>query len=276
MPTHSFGYKPSKPDARDLLYRTIAPTAVALPPSVDLRSQCSPVRDQGQLGSCTGFAIAVGMREFLENATPTPPTPPSPGCSLASLLPKFITRRFKLALTPLSPLFLYYEERVLEGTVGVDAGAEPRDGFKVLNQMGCAKEVDWPYDISRFTVAPPDAAVKSAGDYKVAAYHRLTDLTDAKTCLAGGAGFVLGFYVYSSFESIGANGKMPMPASGEQVIGGHAVFAAGYFDDPSWAGGGYLVVKNSWGIDWGDHGYFYMPYAYVTADRVPDLWTATV
>ncbi len=65
MPAHSFGYKPSKPDARDLLYRAIAPRVAALPPSVDLRSQCSPVRDQGQLGSCTGFAIAVGMREFL-------------------------------------------------------------------------------------------------------------------------------------------------------------------------------------------------------------------
>jgi C1A family cysteine protease len=276
MATHSFGYKPSKPDSRDFLYKAIAPKAVALPPSVDLRSQCSPVRDQGQLGSCTGFAIAVGMREFLEGATPTPPTPPSPGCSLAKLLPKFITQRFKLALTPLSPLFLYYEERVLEGTVSVDAGAEPRDGFKVLNQIGCAKEVDWPYDISRFTVAPPDAVVKSAGDYKVSAYHRLTDLTDAKTCLVGGAGFVLGFYVYSSFESIGADGKMPMPASGEPVIGGHAVFAAGYYDDASWAGGGYLIVKNSWGIDWGDHGYFYMPYAYVTPNRVLELWTATV
>jgi C1A family cysteine protease len=276
MATHSFGYKPSKPDARDFLYKAIAPKAVALPPSVDLRSQCSPVRDQGQLGSCTGFAIAVGMREFLEGATPTPPPAPSPGCSPAKLLAWLFPPKLKLALTPLSPLFLYYEERVLEGTVNQDAGAEPRDGFKVLNQTGCAREVDWPYNISRFADAPPSTVVQSAGDFKVSAYHRLTDLTDAKTCLASGAGFVLGFYVYSSFENIGANGKMPMPASGEQVIGGHAVFAAGYADDTSWAGGGYLTIKNSWGSDWGDHGYFYMPYAYVTPDLVPDLWTATV
>jgi C1A family cysteine protease len=276
MPAHSFGYKPSKPDTRDFLYRAIAPTVAALPPSVDLRSKCSPVRDQGQLGSCTGFAIAVGMREFLEGATPTPPPTPSPGCPLALLLPKLITQRFKLALTPLSPLFLYYEERVLEGTVSQDAGAEPRDGFKVLNQTGCAREVDWPYDISRFTVAPPDTVVQSATDFKVSAYHRLTDLTDVKTCLTSGAGFVVGFYVYSSFENIGADGKMPMPGSGEQVIGGHAVFAAGYYDDASWAGGGYLIIKNSWGVGWGDQGYFYMPYAYLTPDRVPDLWTATV
>jgi C1A family cysteine protease len=276
MPAHSFGYKPSKPDARDFLYKAVAPQAVALPASVDLRDKCSPVRDQGQLGSCTGFAIAVGMREFLENATPTPPTP-SPGCSLAKLLlPQFVTQRFKLALTPLSPLFLYYEERALEGTVNEDAGAEPRDGFKVLNQTGCAKETDWPYIISRFKDAPPDAVVQSAADYKVSAYHRLADLTDAKTCLVGGAGFVLGFYVYESFESIGSDGKMPMPKTGEQIIGGHAVYAAGYFDDASWPGGGYLIIKNSWGVGWGDQGYFYMPYAYLTPDLVPDLWTATV
>jgi C1A family cysteine protease len=277
MPTHSFGYKPSKPDTRDFLYKAIAPkAAVALPPSVDLRDKCSPVRDQGQLGSCTGFAIAVGMREFLEGATPTPTPPPSPGCSLAKLLPKFATQGLKLALTPLSPLFLYYEERALEGTIGEDAGAEPRDGFKVLNQTGCATEVTWPYIISRFADAPSAAAVQSAADFKIATYHRLADLTEMKTCLAGGSGFVIGFYVYSSFEAIGSDGKMPMPKPGEQLLGGHAVFVAGYFDDASWPGGGYLVVKNSWGAGWGAQGYFYMPYAFVTPDQVPDAWTATL
>jgi C1A family cysteine protease len=276
MPTHSYGYKPSKPDARDYVYSVLAPQAVALPASVDLRSQCSPVRDQGQLGSCTGFAIAVGMREFLQGATPTPT--PNPGCSPLQWLQKFFAPRFKLALalTPLSPLFLYYEERVLEGTVGEDAGAEPRDGFKVLNQMGCASEAAWPYIISQFTVAPSAAAMQSAGDFKISAYQRLTDLTGMKTCLAGSNGFVVGFYVYESFESIGSDGKMPMPASGEQVLGGHAVFVAGYSDDASWPGGGYLIVKNSWGTSWGNNGYFYMPYAFVTPDQVPDAWTATV
>ena len=282
MPTHYFGYIPSKPDPRDNLFRAIVPKAVAVPPSMDLRSQCSPVRDQGQLGCCTGFAIAVGMREFLENAAPTPtptptPTPaPSPGCSSAKLLPKFHHKESQAGADPaLAAIPLLRRARARRHD-GQDAGAEPRDGFKVLNQTGCAREADWPYDISRFTVAPPDTVVQSAGDFKVSAYQRLTDMTDMKTCLAGGAGLVLGFTVYSSFESIGADGKMPMPASDEQIIGGHAVFVAGYSDDASWAGGGYLIVKNSWGAGWGDHGYFYMPYAYVTPDLVPDLWTATV
>ncbi len=275
MPTHAYGYIPSKPDPRDFLYSAFA-APVALPAAVDLRGQCSPVRDQGQLGACTGFAIAVGMREFLQNATPTP-TPPSNGCSpLSWVQALFAAPKLRLALVPLSPLFLYYQERVLEGSVNEDAGAEPRDGFKVLNQMGCATEATWPYVIGQFTVAPSQAAVDSAAAFKISAYRRLSGLTDMKTCLTNGAGFVIGFNVYESFETIGADGKMPMPAASEQILGGHAVFAAGYVDNAAWAGGGYLIVKNSWGDAWGDNGYFYMPYDFVTPDRVLEAWTATV
>ena len=69
MPKRGYGYLPDVPDNRDFMYQSVRPAQVALPPMVDLRQLCSPVRDQGQLGSCTGFAIAVGMREFLENKT---------------------------------------------------------------------------------------------------------------------------------------------------------------------------------------------------------------
>ena len=99
-----------------------------------------------------------------------------------------------------------------------------------------------------------------------------------QACLAGGDGIVLGFKVYESFRSknLAKTGKMPMPKAGEQVIGGHAVFAAGYKYESKWPGGGYLIIKNSWGRGWGDKGYFYMPFAYVEPGLVLDAWTAVM
>lgn len=253
MPKRGYGYVRDAVDARDFAYQAVRPATVALPPVIDLRHLCSPVRDQGQLGSCTGFAIAVGMREFLENKT---------------------TGKF----VKLSPLFVYYEERKIEKTIRQDAGAQPRDGMKVLAKLGCAPEKDAPYVISKFTQAPSRTALAHAAKFKIAAYHRLTTLAEMQTCLAGGNGFVLGFTVYESFESaaVAKTGKMPMPQPNEKVLGGHAVFAAGYKLDASWAGGGCLIIKNSWSAHWGDHGYFYMPFAYVQPHLVMDAWTAMI
>jgi C1A family cysteine protease len=253
MAKHGYGYVPDTQDDRDFAFMAARPAAAPLPASVDLRGLCSPVRDQGQLGSCTGFAIAVGLREFLQ-------------------------LKIGATLVPMAPLFVYYEERVLEHDVSKDAGAQPRDGLKVLAKLGCAPEADDPYNISGFTNKPSAKAVADAAQYKIAAYHRLKTLNDIQSCLAGGTGVVLGFTVYESFESnaVAQTGKMPMPASTESVVGGHAVFACGYQTDLGTPGGGYLIVKNSWSTSWGDKGYFYMPFAYVTPKLVSDAWTAVV
>lgn len=240
MSKYSYGYKPSPKDERDFIY--FSPT-IQLPDSVDLRSQTSPVRDQGQLGSCTAFAIGTGMREFLQ-----------------------IKNKGKSSV--LSPQFLYYEERRLEGTVNEDSGAYPRDGFKTLLKKGICLESKDKYNIYKFTKKPSLLAYVNALSYKIKAYHRLNTLQDIQTCLAGGYGVVIGFDVYESFESIGSDGLMPMPQPGEQLLGGHAVFVVGYRVDNN------LIVKNSWGTGWRDAGFFYMPFNYVTSQNVSDIWTA--
>ena len=242
-----YGWIPDLPDARD--YRYAAPQSVlaTLPPQVDLRPQCPPVLDQGALGSCTAQAITTAhlFNQQKQGA-------------VACVLP--------------SRLFLYYNERVMEGTVAVDAGAMIRDGIKSLAQQGACPEPQWPYVIAKFAHKPPLRCYRSALKHQALTYQRLVQtLTQLKGCLASGYPFVFGFAVYESFDSsqVGQTGIVPLPSTQEQLLGGHAVLAVGY-DDVTQR----FLVMNSWGTGWGMDGFFTMPYAYLTERGLSsDFWT---
>ena len=122
-----YGWLPDIPDRRDFLYAAVRP-ALRVPKTVDLRAYCSAVEDQGALGSCTANALA-GNLEFLDE-------------------------KASAGWTDVSRLFIYYNERAIEGTVSGDSGAMLRDGIKSLKTYGACPEAVWPYDISRFTVKP--------------------------------------------------------------------------------------------------------------------------
>jgi C1A family cysteine protease len=241
-----YGWAPDLPDQRDLIYSAPAEFIMALPTAVDLRPHCPPVYDQGQLGSCTGNAIA-GAIEF---------------------------ERVKQGLSDFAPsrLFIYYNERVVENTVDSDAGAQIRDGMKVVAKQGAPPETDWPYDIAKFTIKPPAKAYTDASKNQVTSYHRVSRvLNQFKGCLASGYPFVLGFTVYDAFESaqVAHSGHLSMPQPGESVQGGHAVLCVGYDDKNQW-----FIIRNSWGPHWGMKGYFTMPYQYLlNADLSDDFWT---
>ena len=241
-----YGWLPDLPDHRDLLYAAIRPAAPPpLPPRVDLRATCSAVEDQGNLGSCTGNALA-GAVEFLERKNNAP-------------------------FVDVSRLFIYYNERVIEGTVRSDSGAMIRDGIKSLRSKGVCSETKWPYVASRFAVKPTPACYKEALAHQITSYHRIQTLDEMRGCLAEGYPFVFGFTVYEQFESpeVAKSGIVNLPQPGERTIGGHAVVAVGY-DDQSRR----FIVRNSWGTGWGDQGYFTIPYDYL-ADRnlSDDFWT---
>jgi C1A family cysteine protease len=242
-----YGWVPDLPDQRDFAFEPDVRLLAALPARVDLRSQQGPIRDQGELGSCTSFAIGGALEE-------------------AMILAK---RWWQIAP---SHLFIYYGERKIEDSIEQDAGAMIRDGMKVVAKVGVPPETDWPYDVARFAEKPPPAAYADAATLRVTAYKRVTHtLQSLKACLAAGRSFVFGFTVYDSFESsaVAKSGMVPMPGRGEKVLGGHAVRAVGYDDALQ-----RFIVPNQWGEGWGDHGYCYMPYAYVASRRLAsDFWT---
>ncbi len=214
-----------------------------IPKKVDWRQYASPVANQGELGSCTGFAIVKGLREFL-------------------------LIRDKKPLVKLSPLFMYYNERKLEGRINEDSGARISTGMKLLKDIGTATDTEWPYVVESFKDSPTREAFSSASDFRVKDIKRLEGLRDIKYALAKKNPVALGIVVLKSvFTPV--NGKVALPNLKEQIFGGHAVFCVGYDDNEK-----VLIIKNSWGTNWGDKGYFYLPYEYVKQGLVMDAWTA--
>jgi C1A family cysteine protease len=247
--TKRYGWLPDLPDHRDFQYAVVRHAALAqpTPPMVDMRAQCPPVYEQGQLGSCTANAIGAAFQ--------------------------FELMKQKLPVFNPSRLFIYYNERVLEGQVKVDSGSQLRDGIKSVATQGVCDELLWPYDVSKFAQKPAKTLYTKALKNLVQQYTRLnnTAINELKSCLAAGNPFVFGFTAYMSFEgdAVAKTGILPMPSKTESVIGGHAVMAVGY-DDKQKA----FIVRNSWGANWGLKGYFYMPYDYITSTNLADdFWT---
>lgn len=251
---HSYGWKRDSLDWRDRPFVSAVPAA-ALPAHIDLCAGLGPVLDQGDLGSCTANAISAALTydRILQHKPDTKRVP--------------------------SRLFIYFNERAKEGTIGQDAGAMIRDGVKSVKKLGACFEdgaAAWAYDIAKFAVRPPAECFADALHYQALSYLRVDNrsLTQMKACLAAGFPFVFGFTVFESFESdaVAKSGVMPMPKPHEQILGGHAVLAVGY-DDERRA----VLVRNSWGKGWGlpdKSGCFWMPYEFIANPQLAnDFWT---
>lgn len=239
------GWLPDLPDFRDFAFEGVT-APEALPLLVDLRASDAPVYNQGKLGSCTGNAIGA-MFQFVNK---------------------------KMGGTDFIPsrLFIYYEERRRIDQVKLDNGAYLRDGMKVIAKKGVCTEITWPYDVAKFAVKPSDKSYTEAKLHQAIEYKRINNsVLTMKQCLADGYPFVFGFTVYESFysDTVRKTGVMPMPAKSEKAHGGHAVMAIGYDEEKKC-----FIVRNSWGTWWGDKGYFYMPYDYISNDNLAnDFWT---
>lgn len=220
-----------------------APKPKALPRSVDLRSRMPPVYNQGSLGSCTANALAT----LVQLNDPT---------------------------LQGSRLFLYYNERMIDGTIPDDAGAYLYDGIASLEDHGICPETMWPYDIQKFAVTPPDPCYVNAETHQVLASKNLAqNATAMKTALNDGHPFCVGIAIFPEFLStaVARTGVVSMPPRRARMVGGHAVVVVGYNDSTQrW------ILRNSWGASWGQKGYFTLPYAYLlNPSYASDMWIIT-
>lgn len=243
-----YGCRKDKHDHRDILFMSPSPEVIVkLPEVVDLRDKCPPVYTQGKLGSCTANALGATIDYILMN------------------------KNNDVEYMP-SRLFIYYNEREIEGNIARDCGSHIRTGIKAVNQSGACKEELHPYIESAFAQKPSEEAYKEASLHKSLSYKRLNNnIDDLKSCLADGNLFMFGMMVYEYFESkeMATTGILKSPNENEKLLGGHAVVCVGYDDTKKM-----FIIRNSWGEQWGIKGYFYMPYDYMSNPKlVMDLWT---
>lgn len=268
------GWLPDYPDFRDYtkdqeainaMLTTVGvqdPLRSGLPESVDLRFWCPPVENQESLGSCTANA-GVGMVEYFER------------------------RAFGKHIDG-SRLFLYKTTRNMLHWTG-DTGAFLRSAMGALVLFGVPPEEYWPYKTDDYEKEPSAFCYAYAQNFKTISYYRLDPpgisqavlLNQIKTNLLGALPAMFGFTVYSSIMQGEATGRIPYPATGEKIVGGHAVMAIGYNDQlkikNTNPGGietkGALLIRNSWGTGWGEGGYGWLPYEYVLKGLAVDWWS---
>jgi C1A family cysteine protease len=237
-------------------------TAKKLPAKMDLRDWCSPIENQGDIGSCTAHAV-IGLLEYYER------------------------KAFGIHIDA-SRLFLYKATRNLLHWKD-DDGAYLRTAMGALALFGAPPEEYWPYEESKFNHEPTAFCYSFAQNYKAISYYRIDELgidraellVRIKEHLANSLPMVFGFTVYKSIAEAELTGAIPFPSVKDKVEGGHAVMAIGYDDTKKIknkeAGSketvGAILIRNSWG-DWGGQGgYLWLPYDYILKGLAEDWWT---
>jgi len=269
----SMGWLPDFPSYRDytedtpLIAPLIAgtgasdPTPKTVTDSVDLREWCSPIEDQGSIGSCTAHA-GVGLIEFYERKA----------------FGKHIDA---------SRLFLYKTTRNLLQWTG-DTGAFIRSTMGAMVLFGAPPEKYWPYVTDDYDKEPPAFCYAYASNYQTLSYYRLDPpltardqlLRKIKSYLASGMPSMFGFTIFSSISQAVKTGEIPYPQKDERTQGGHAVVAVGYDDNRKIVNSkgkvtttGAILIRNSWGTSWGDEGYGWLPYDYILKGLAVDWWS---
>jgi len=205
-------------DSRDWIAESIYPD-LNLPSSLDLRKDLQPVRSQGHQGTCVAQTGAC-MKEWQEKKD-------------VNLNEYF------------SPQFIYNNRDNYP-----NAGMHGRDLMKILNQLGCSREINFPYGTDADKNTTTSKAIKDATNYKIKAYAQVTTIDGVKKALYQNGPCCITFPVY---PNTGDTFWKPVNP-GDELKGGHAVTIVGYNKKG-------FILRNSWGIDWADKGYVVYPYS---------------
>ncbi|CAF0766498.1 unnamed protein product [Didymodactylos carnosus] len=181
---------------------------------------------------------------------------------------EFLIKKCSSKHVDVSRLFIYYNARDNEGNSYEDDGTTIVSAAEALDQLGCCKEETWPYDSSRVGQKPSKQAYEEAMRYRLSEKIFVdTELGTMKACLAQGYPFVFGILLFESFGQAETNGTVPLPRENEKEgsngHGWHAMLAVGYSDKSKC-----FIVRNSYGEKWGDKGYCYIPYDYMTNPKL--------
>ena len=216
--------------------------AMALPRSIDLRSGCSAIGNQGQTNSCSAFATVDGLAEYLV--------------------------RKQGHAEDFAPGFIWNLVRQATNQANDNVGIDYRDAMKAIATTGLVRETAFPFPsmalqddprslLSFMTKVPPAALLAEAKQHRPFANMQVVpDAQAMKQQVAAGLPVVFGIMAFQSIEA--TNGPIPLPKKGEAQLGSHIILCVGYDDDAK-----RFIIRNSWGPGWGDHGYGYLPYDYV-------------
>lgn len=212
---------------------------------LDLRKWCSPIEDQGQIGSCVGNGT-VGALEFLQI-------------------------RNGLPYEDLSRLFVYYNARLMAREQERDVGAYIHLAFGTLSSLGTCSEKKWPYDTNKVFIRPSWGSYREAYANKIDSFYKINSTGDqrinyVKLALQAQHPVVFGMIVDEEYQNY-RGGIVSMPKTTRINPGGHCQVIVGYDDNKKlW------IVRNSWGVWWGEGGYAWVPYDYLDASDANDLW----
>ena len=244
---YSLGWQPDKGGVVD---KAFGPKFLGTPikDKVDLRPQMPPVYDQGPIGSCVGNGVAAVVDYAHWKGSQQPFWTPS-------------------------RLFLYYQGRVAIGTVNQDSGCQIRDVVNATKKLGSPLESLWPYRVNKFTTRPPQTAYADGLKRQTLSAYKAETLEDVQRALSMDLPVVFGVPVYQAIQNVGYfSWRLPMPNAGERSIGGHCMTVVGYNTADKT-----LIVRNSWGKNWGRAGHMLMPFEYwIKFQRQTDAWVVSV
>jgi hypothetical protein len=234
------GWRPDTPDYRDKIFR--ADNNTVIPPYIDIQHQ-SPVRDQGQEGSCVGHAVAAGM-DYLDRTDEAPQE-----------------------MVTFSPRDAYYKARLERGDEGADTGAEVRLAIKVAVRDGICPDPCWPYRAGEWNKKPPSLAKRTAKATKLGSYEKCDSLNSILIALAQGHVLAGGFTCFSNMftPEVDRTGVVPLPEGKDE--GGHATLFCRLNLPKKLIG-----FKNHWSVGWGNKGYGWLPFYFFEQKLADDFW----